>query len=490
MKKLKILLIFVILFAFYTNVFSYNISIEPCTAEKISGSVKRETRPFVYEDYVAWKNGDMIIYWKIGMSFKYAITNKSGYFYDLNDYKILYKNNEGKIYLYDVRKKKSSQINLSTPTANYPSYDNNELAYILYSDNNTYFLSDNTTKIINHFENRYDFSAPSLHEGKVAWAEKTDNGYYQIFYWDDDNIVKITNTNYNNVFPSLHNGKIAWQGRKNGINQIFYWDGNTITQITNTDYNNYKPKLYEGKIVWFGKKDGHDQIFYWDGNEIKQLTNNNYDSMYPDIYKDRIVWLSENPIDDYKIYTCTVKVSDNSSSNSSGSYSSMVIYNIHGNESSSSTGTILDNSSIFEKFKMNVPTGQHTYTYSSSEIPVLDIFPGSAKPFAVGNISEGILSLRIGLIAFKNPVDIYLAISYSGLPGDIFLIDSSNGLHKNTIVPWKTNQTDAINESLYGNINTADLPEGTYTLYTLVVPAGATNMNSSYLWVTSFNITH
>ncbi len=58
------------------------------------------------------------------------------------------------------------------------------------------------------------------------------------------------------------------------------------------------------------------------------------------------------------------------------------------------------------------------------------IDPALEKPFASGNISSGILSLKVGLKEFANPVDIYIAISYSGLPGDIFFIDSSNGLHK------------------------------------------------------------
>ena len=138
----------------------------------------------------------------------------------------------------------------------------------------------------------------------------------------------------------------------------------------------------------------------------------------------------------------------------------------------------------------NIPVGKHIYTYLSVKNPVFNVDPESAKPFASGNIPGGTLNLRVGLKEFASPVDIYLAISYSGLPGDIFLIDSSKGFHKNTIAPWKTNHIAHINESLYGNINTSDLPEGTYTLYTLIVPAGATDMNNSYLWITGFNITH
>ena len=134
------------------------------------------------------------------------------------------------------------------------------------------------------------------------------------------------------------------------------------------------------------------------------------------------------------------------------------------------------------------PAGENVYSYYSVSIPVKDSNPKFAYPFATGDLAAGNLTLSVGLPEFTAPVDIYLALSYSEMPDDIFLFDSSNELQKNTIVPWKTNQTSPVNVNLYSNIPTNGLPEGTYTLFTLVVPAGATNMNNSYLWVTSFNI--
>ena len=474
MKQFKMFLILIVLFLFTGGAFGLDINIpssiiqiEPpvtvgdftwvnpgyiqtistCLPEKIS--IDEETyaySPFVYEDYAAWRKGDYIYLWQKGSSAVRTTIPAKSDIYDLNDNKILYEFG-GRVYLYDIISETSSQLSISTKNIYYPSYDNNELAYI--DNSKTYFLSGNTIKQINSFNNNKINSAPSLHNGKIAWAELADNGHYQIFYWNGSTITQITMTNYNNFGPNLYNGKITWSGYKNGHYQIFYWNGNTITQITNTNYDNSFPKLYNGKIIWHGNKDGHYQIFYWNGNEIKQLTNNNYNSVSPDIYNGKIVWLATDSSGDYRdIYTCTA-----------------------------------------ERPSMNTPTGQNMYTYSSVENPVLNVNPAFSKPFAVGNIPGGTLNLKVGLNAFINPVDIYLAISYSGLPGDIFLIDS-NGLHKNTIVPWKTNQTDAVNESLFGDINTANLPVGNYTLYILIVPAGATNMDNSYLWVTGFNITH
>ncbi len=138
--------------------------------------------------------------------------------------------------------------------------------------------------------------------------------------------------------------------------------------------------------------------------------------------------------------------------------------------------------------KLATPSDKYLFNYEPVIHPVKNSNPALAYPFATGDLAAGNLTLSVGLPEFTAPVDIYLALSYSEMPDDIFLFDSSNELQKNTIVPWKTNQTLPVNVTLYSDVPTIGLPEGTYTLYTLVVPAGATNMDNSYLWITSFNI--
>jgi hypothetical protein len=142
--------------------------------------------------------------------------------------------------------------------------------------------------------------------------------------------------------------------------------------------------------------------------------------------------------------------------------------------------------------KMSVPNGEHIFNYLSTEEPILNVNPSIAKPFAIGNIMAGTLNLKISLPEFDNPVDIYVGISLDKI-GGIFLIDSSNNFHNinDRIDAWKTNQTEAINESLFGNISIASLPNnlhGNYRLYLLIVPTGATNTQNSYLWITNFTI--
>ena len=137
--------------------------------------------------------------------------------------------------------------------------------------------------------------------------------------------------------------------------------------------------------------------------------------------------------------------------------------------------------SPFEKMIINYP-----YVRT----PIINSIAEFARPFAIGNLSIGTLNFSVGLNKFENPVDIYLAISLDKIKNKIFFITSSNGI-QNTVTAWKTNQTAEItNEKLFSNIKANQLPEGLYTLYTLVVPAGAKNMDNSYLWLTNFEIFH
>ncbi len=135
------------------------------------------------------------------------------------------------------------------------------------------------------------------------------------------------------------------------------------------------------------------------------------------------------------------------------------------------------------------PSNQSAWNYPSVANPVRQSNPADCKPFATGDLSSGNLSLQIGLPEFSSGVDVYLAIGFADA---LFLVDSSNALQSavglTTLPKWKSNNTAAINESLYGNIPTSLLPAGTYNLYVLVVPAGETNFSHYYFWSTSFNI--
>ena len=133
----------------------------------------------------------------------------------------------------------------------------------------------------------------------------------------------------------------------------------------------------------------------------------------------------------------------------------------------------------------------YVWNYLSVEHPIKQTNPADCKPFAVGDLSSGNLSLQVGLPAFSSGIDVYLAIGFADA---LYLINGANGLQPAaglTALPkWKSNNTAAINESLYGNISTSLLPAGIYNLYVLVVPAGETDFSHYYFWATNFTVNH
>ena len=289
----------------------YTQIVEVCTPEKIS-IVEGETAfsPIVFENYVAWQQGDYIYLWKEGgPTVKTNIPGGSS-LYDFSDNKIFYKYN-GKFYLYDIIRKTIISVNIPEEAIKL-KYDNNQIAYVTPDDNhqNNLYLQSGIANIkIKTYH--CDFCGPiSLHDGKIAWSEETDNAYL-IFYWDGLTITQLTTGFLWGFSPSIHNGEIAWEGgtqyETTNI-QIFYWNGNNITQITDTAYDNHDPHIYNGKIVWWTEKSDHVEIFYWNGEKIRQITNNNIYDLYPDIYNGRIAWVQTDPrVEGAHIYTCRVE---------------------------------------------------------------------------------------------------------------------------------------------------------------------------------------
>lgn len=136
-----------------------------------------------------------------------------------------------------------------------------------------------------------------------------------------------------------------------------------------------------------------------------------------------------------------------------------------------------------------IPTSSQGFTYSATTAPVLSTDPSQAKPIGLGTVAEGkgTLNITVKTYRFSDSVDIYFGLYSPEIdPKNIYLLTSGSALQKLSegIVPWKANITGPVNESLFGDIQTSSLPEGTYYLYVLVTPTG--NLHSYYLWGTSF----
>jgi phosphatidylethanolamine-binding protein (PEBP) family uncharacterized protein len=107
----------------------------------------------------------------------------------------------------------------------------------------------------------------------------------------------------------------------------------------------------------------------------------------------------------------------------------------------------------------------------------------------VGTIANGgdTLSLHLSLGQLAGPVDVYVGLYAPALDDKnvyLFTRDSIQALSAG-LVPWRGAVTSA-DEALLGDIPTRGLPDGKYTLYVMVTPAGA--LTGYYGWITDFNI--
>ena len=141
---------------------------------------------------------------------------------------------------------------------------------------------------------------------------------------------------------------------------------------------------------------------------------------------------------------------------------------------------------------MPVPTGTQVYSYASTELPVVHVDPSQAKPIGVGPVANGqdTFRLQVELPEFSGGVDIYLAIYCAALhPTEFFLFDDTGTLKPfstNGYVKWRSDQPGSLNERPLPDLSVLILPPGTYYFYLMVSPAG--NLNSFFLWITSFSV--
>jgi hypothetical protein len=143
---------------------------------------------------------------------------------------------------------------------------------------------------------------------------------------------------------------------------------------------------------------------------------------------------------------------------------------------------------IFHEYVLPSPSGQDIYNYYSVKDPIKSPDPSVCKPFAVGDVTGGILSLQVGFSSFSAAVDIYLGIYAPHVASDVYIIKSDLSLQpvSQGLETWKTNTTGPVNESLFGDIAISALPSGTYSLYLVVTPAGS--QNTFYFWTTYFEV--
>ncbi len=142
-----------------------------------------------------------------------------------------------------------------------------------------------------------------------------------------------------------------------------------------------------------------------------------------------------------------------------------------------------------------IPSLVHYFEYDPVVAPVYNNDPSACKPFAAGNLAQGKLELQMGLPPFSGPVDVYLALYAPAInPQEIYLLVPVAPLGytlaplSSGLVPWKTAVADPESQNFYGSIPLTIFPAGAYSLFTLVTPAGASQLTDYYLWVSTFAV--
>ena len=139
-----------------------------------------------------------------------------------------------------------------------------------------------------------------------------------------------------------------------------------------------------------------------------------------------------------------------------------------------------------------LPNSQESFTYPPAADPAISSVASAAKPVGVGAIATGgkYVSLRVSTGQFSGAVDIYFGIYIPAIdPNNIYILTSDYNLRPLSqagLAPWKANTNGPINEHIFGDISTSDLPAGKYTLYLMAALAG--NPDIYYLWSTYFEI--
>lgn len=141
--------------------------------------------------------------------------------------------------------------------------------------------------------------------------------------------------------------------------------------------------------------------------------------------------------------------------------------------------------------RMQVPAGQQSFIYASTESPATNIDPAQARPISVGSVATGgnTITMQINTLQFSGAVDVYFGIFAPAIdPNNIYLLDQTGSLQllAKGLVAWKKSTSAPVSEVPFGDILKEALPSGTYFLYLLVTPEGS--LSNYYFWQTDFVI--
>jgi hypothetical protein len=138
---------------------------------------------------------------------------------------------------------------------------------------------------------------------------------------------------------------------------------------------------------------------------------------------------------------------------------------------------------------MEMPSGQHVFSYGPAALPELQDNPALSKPVGVGGAAGdgGNLDLRVRLGAFPSAVDVYLCFWMPSVdPVNCYLLlpDGRFQALSGGLQPWIGGTSGPVERTVFAGIPIALLPPGEYTIFLAVAPSGS--LESFYLWMTRF----
>jgi hypothetical protein len=170
------------------------------------------------------------------------------------------------------------------------------ITILLSSFDLSFALTFNTTRVTNN--NLTDYPG-SLSNGTIAWIRGNNTGL-QIFTWDGNSTIQLTDDHLFRKDISFHNGKIACVADEvlpgNILaNYVHFFDGNSFNVIDSTFHNGmigiWSPSMHAGKIAWI--KDDHitgRDLYFWDGNVTHRVTNNSLPIGTLSTYDGTVAW--------------------------------------------------------------------------------------------------------------------------------------------------------------------------------------------------------
>ncbi len=154
-----------------------------------------------------------------------------------------------------------------------------------------------------------DINYLDVSEGRMVWAD-TVGGDSEIFLFDGEEVVQLTDDDVNEFFPEISDSRVVWEVIDGeGDAEIHLFDGKKSAPLTNNDFHDEFPQISGTNVVWVGRPEGigdPGEIYWYDGVAIHRVTENDYQDAIPSISGSRLAWYGCPDHDEVK--GCTLPV--------------------------------------------------------------------------------------------------------------------------------------------------------------------------------------